>query len=104
MNRVSYDHQARQDLDQIAEHIAAHNLDAAIRFCLAVEKAVQQLAQMPGMGRPREYQAADGSLLRSWSVSGFEKYLLFYCTVSDGIHVVRIVHGARNLDAIFRDH
>jgi plasmid stabilization system protein ParE len=62
MNRARYTPKAREDIDQIAEYIAADNLDAAIRFCLAIEDAAEKLAEMPGMGTvcnfssPRQFQ------------------------------------------------
>lgn len=55
MKRARYTAEARKDIDDISEHVAADNLDAAIGFCLAVEDAAQKLAEMPGMGALREF-------------------------------------------------
>jgi toxin ParE1/3/4 len=35
-------------------------------------------------------------------VSGFKKYLIFYPLTPTETEVVRIVHGSRDLDSIFR--
>jgi toxin ParE1/3/4 len=44
---------------------------------------------------------AQFSGLRRFPVKGFEKYLLFYLSGSQGIDVIRVVHGARDIGAIF---
>ena len=38
--------------------------------------------------------------MRSWAVSGFENYLIFYRPQSEGIEVVRFVHGARDIPSL----
>jgi toxin ParE1/3/4 len=51
---------------------------------------------MSGQARP-EF----GARLRSIPVRWYSKYLIFYQLLSDGIEVIRIVHGARNLQRLF---
>jgi hypothetical protein len=36
-----------------------------------------------------------------WRVKDFEKYLIFYQPLSDGIKILHVVHGARNFDLLF---
>jgi len=48
------------------------------------------------MGRLRD-ELADG--LRSFPVG---RYVIFYRPIPKGIEIVRVLHGARDLDAIFR--
>ena len=38
--------------------------------------------------------------LRVWRIQGFEKHLIFYRPVADGIEIVRVLHGARDLDRL----
>ena len=38
--------------------------------------------------------------LRSWSVGN---YVIFYRQVSTGIDIVRVLHGARDIEALFHD-
>jgi toxin ParE1/3/4 len=33
--------------------------------------------------------------LRKWPVKDFESYLIFYLPRSDGVSIVRVLHGAR---------
>ena len=55
---------------------------------------------MPGMGRlyPLTNPRLEG--LRKWSVKGFEKHLIFYLSFDDYIEIVRILHAARDIEAI----
>lgn len=41
--------------------------------------------------------------MRSWVVSGFENYLIFYRPLPEGIEVVRFVHGARDTPSLLDD-
>jgi toxin ParE1/3/4 len=102
MKIARYTPEAHRDLDEIAECIALQNLDAAIRFCLAVEDAASKLAEMPGMGSLREFSKPALAQLRSWPIKGFRNYLLFYQPSPDGIEVLRIIHGARDIESILR--
>jgi toxin ParE1/3/4 len=36
-----------------------------------------------------------------WPVKDFEKYLIFYRSLPEGIEVVRIIHGARDIERLF---
>ncbi|WP_199348910.1 type II toxin-antitoxin system RelE/ParE family toxin [Microcoleus sp. FACHB-SPT15] len=38
--------------------------------------------------------------MRKWSVKGFEKHLIFYLSFDDYIEIVRILHAARDIEAI----
>ena len=72
-----------------------------MRFFDAVDDAVKKLAEMPGMGRLRDFENPKFSDVRSWPIKGFENYLIFYGPTPRGIEVVRVLHGARDIDAIF---
>ncbi len=54
-----------------------------------------QLSESPGIGRKRE-ELAQG--LRS-SVVG--NYLIFYRAIEDGIEIVRVISGHRDIEALF---
>ena len=47
------------------------------------------------MGRARDELAPD---VRSFP---FGRYVIFYMPLDDGIDVVRVLHGARDVDAVF---
>jgi toxin ParE1/3/4 len=36
--------------------------------------------------------------VRRWPVSGFERWLIFYLPRRDGVDIVRVLHGARDIE------
>ncbi len=55
---------------------------------------------MPGIGH--RWSSADPRLadLRIWRIEGFEKHPIFYRPAADSIEVIRILHGARDIDSV----
>jgi toxin ParE1/3/4 len=94
---------ADRDLDEQFLYIAEHNRDAALRFFHAAEASFERLAAMPELGQRQTFGRKELADLRVWQVRGFEKYLVFYRPVEGGIEVVRVLHGARDIAAIFED-
>jgi toxin ParE1/3/4 len=88
--------QASQDLDDISDYVAQTNPAAARRLIDAIERQCERLAKFPGMGRQRDDL---GSGLYSFPV---RKYIIVYRQVDDGIEVIRVVHGARDLPSLFQ--
>jgi hypothetical protein len=41
--------------------------------------------------------------IRIWPIRGFDKFLMVYAVDRRGIGVLRVVHGARDLDALELD-
>jgi len=103
MSQARYRPRARLDLHEISEAIALDDLNAAIRFCLAVEDAAEKLARFPGMGAHRSSKNPQFTGLRSWPIKGFRKYLILYKPEEYGIEIVRIIHGARDIDSILAE-
>jgi toxin ParE1/3/4 len=73
---------------------------AAERFLDAVESAFQLLARHPRAGRVWKSDHPRLSNLRFWPVKGFESLLVFYREIPEGIEVIRVLHGARELQAL----
>ena len=102
MNRVVRRPQAKRDLIQIGRYIAQDSVSSAVRFLRSARSDMRKLAEMPGMDARRDFEDARLAELRSWPIGGFRNYLIFYLPLSDGIEVVRVLHGARDLERIFR--
>ena len=79
------------------------NLDLADRFVACVESTFKKLALTPGLGRSRTFCSPKARNLRSWKVTDFPKHLVFYRPLPEdrGVEIVRVLHGARDLDALF---
>jgi len=95
--------EAERDLDEQADYIARdHSLEAALRFYAAVEETLALLMAQPRMGTARRFRNPLLSGVRMCVVRGWEKHLVFYRPVKGGIDVLRILHGARDLERLFK--
>ena len=96
MARLRYAPEAKSDLAEIWSYIATDNPRAADRVVANLMKHCEMLARLPLMGRRRAELAPQ---LRSFPVGD---YLIFYRVKRDGVFVVRVLSGYRDLDALFR--
>ncbi len=95
---------ARRDLLEHFIYIGENaSVEDAERFLRAAEAAFEQLAKRPEMGARRDYHKPDLTGLRMWPIGGFEKYLVFYRPTDQGIDVIRVLHGARDLKRLFEE-
>lgn len=95
MNSYSLTPQAVCDLEEIHDFIASENLVAALHLIDLFEKKFQTIAHTPEMGRNRQELAPK---LRSFPVGN---YVIFYRPDKKGIQVIRVLHGARDIESIF---
>src|SRR5438034_7796056 len=93
---------AERDLRELVRHISRNSPRAADRFIKAVEKTLVRLARMPEIAPRWEGPVASSAELRVWPVHGFKKYLIFYEPIPEGIDVVRVLHGSRDLDTLLQ--
>ena len=98
MGRVLKTPDAELDLIEIWLHISEDNARAADRLWSKFEQTFGLLAANPGVGPSRPELAVD---LRSFPVGN---YLVFYRSLveGDGIAIIRVLHGARELRHHFR--
>jgi toxin ParE1/3/4 len=94
---------ADRDTDNHFRYIARHNYEAAVRFLRATEASYDRLVGMPELGERQEYRQQRLAGLRAWQVRGFENYLIFYRPIEHGIEIVRVLHAARDIAALFED-
>jgi toxin ParE1/3/4 len=80
-------------VDSISAYVAADNGKAAEELLDRFGKVFEMLVQNPQAGRPRPDL---GQNLRSFPV---ERYIIIYAPVSDGIEVVRVIHGRQDINA-----
>jgi antitoxin ParD1/3/4 len=98
MSSYQFTPQAARDLLDIWSFIAQDNLDAADRLETAVFRACDLLAESPYAGQVRKDLTP--LPLRFWVVHPYRNYLIVYDPESNPLHVVRILHGARNLPSV----
>ena len=89
---------AERDVAEIADYISHDNIDAALRFLDAVEQTGDLLVHWPHLGAAIDNQHIDE--LRRMQVKGFPNFLILYRPIDDGVVVLRVVHGARDLPSL----
>jgi toxin ParE1/3/4 len=95
--------QAEDDIESLARFIAQKSPASADRFLNAVHQTFLAILPLPHLGRPWETASPQYQKMRWWPVRGFRSHLIFYRPVSEGIEVLRVVHGSRNLPSLFTD-
>jgi toxin ParE1/3/4 len=94
---------ADQDLDDQAYYYATEGSpELGHRFLVAAHETFGLLATQPEMGWHSRLKHPALESLRVFRVSGFEKILIFYRPVRNGVDILRVVHGSRNLQALLR--
>lgn len=87
--------EAENDLEEIWWFIAQDSPDNADRFLDRIQESCLALSDFPKMGVSREELKTD---LRSQPVGN---YLIFYFPLEDGIDIVRVLHGSRDIERLF---
>jgi toxin ParE1/3/4 len=91
MPRILVRPEAECDLDEIWWYIAQDNPCNADSFLDRIQERFISLADFPQQGTGRD-ELKTG--LRSQPLGN---YLIFYFPLNDGIEVVRVLHGARDI-------
>ncbi len=85
----------------IAERLGRADPQAGQRFIDACEDTFNQLADMPRLGSPREFNHPNLRNVGMWRVKGYEKYLIFYQAARTTLRLLHLVHGARDYKTLF---
>ncbi|MFB2838044.1 MULTISPECIES: type II toxin-antitoxin system RelE/ParE family toxin [Floridanema] len=103
MSEVNKRPQVIRDLIELATYIAEDSLDVSDRFLAAAEETFKQLGKMPGMGKLCQFSHPNLTGVRQQAIKGFRKYLVFYLSSDSGVEILRVIHGARDIEAILED-
>jgi len=98
MKRVIRAPAAEADAVEIWSYIAEDNPSAADRLLERFDRTFHKLADQPHLGKSVEEIAPK---LRLFPIGS---YLVFYRSIEDGVEIVRLLYGARDITAeFFRD-
>jgi toxin ParE1/3/4 len=75
----------------------------AQRWEKAVTSTLLRIARAPHAGAPCRFREDQLRGTRRLAIAGFPRHLVFYQFREDEIRVLRVVHGARDLEALFSD-
>jgi toxin ParE1/3/4 len=92
----------------VRREIKAHGLyleqhggpDVTDGFLAAVQQSFERLARAPKAGVLCEFRKAALRRVRRWPVKGFENWLIFYIPKRNGVEIVHIIHGARDIQGL----
>lgn len=93
MARIIQAPAAEADAIEIWAYIAQDNPDAADRLLNRFDQAFRLLLSQPLLGKSIEEFAPNLRLIP------IGNYLIFYRPTKEGIEIVRLLHGARNIGA-----
>jgi plasmid stabilization system protein ParE len=84
------------DIDTQVLFLARKDERLAIRFFQAVQRTIDTLVDMPGMGSPVRLFNLANREIRKWPVAGFPEVLVFYVEQPNGVEVVRVLNSRQN--------
>ena len=92
---------ADRDLDDQAYYYATvASPELGHRFLVAAHDTFALLAAHPKMGWQPRLRHHGLEALRVFRVKGFEKVIVLYLPLPDGVEILRVVHGSRDLEAL----
>lgn len=83
--------------------LTAEAPETALRFREAVRHTIQSLGQNPHVGPRCSSSNPRLQNLRSWPVAGFEAIRIYYAVEPDAMHIIRILHGKRDVSRILEN-
>ena len=95
MRQPAFTDEAAKDLNDVHDYIGRDSPSAAGSFVQMIEERCNTLAENPSLGPSRPEVGRD---IRSFPAGN---YVIFYCPTEEGIDVVRVVHGARDIATMF---
>lgn len=99
--RLALSDAAVADIVEQAEwYWAQSGNDLAGRWERAVTSAILRVVNRPTTGAPCTFQSPELRNVRRVAIRGFPKHLLFYRFDSGEVFVLRVVHGARDLERL----
>ncbi len=97
---VLSDAAAADIVEQADWYSAQSGKGLATRWEKAVTSAIMRALHRPNVGTPCQFHASELHDLRRTAIPGFPKHLLLYRFDRDEVLIVRVVHGARDLEAL----
>ncbi|MEX2138399.1 MAG: type II toxin-antitoxin system RelE/ParE family toxin [Pirellulales bacterium] len=95
MSRYEIDRDARDDLHAIYEYIARDSRQNARKMISQLRARFRMLAKNPQMGERRD------DLMLGVRCLTLSNYVIFFRETPRGVEIVRVIHGARDIDELF---
>ena len=93
------------DLENLAYYYAREaSPELGHRFLTAAHDTFALLATNPGIGWRPQLMHPKLEFARFFRVRRFEKVLILYLVIHNGVDILRVAHGSRNLQTLFRQN
>ena len=93
--------EADNDVFGIACYLSEQREGLGFRFYECVEDSYRQIADNPLLRGLAPFRHAKAKNIRIALVKDFLTYLIFYQIESDRVHILRVLHGARDYMNLF---
>ena len=91
------------DLDEYADYLVREaGLAVAFRFLDSAHRTFSLLATQPNMGWRARIRYPGMEALRTFRVNGFPDRLIIYRPLTEGVDILRVYDGSRNLRRLLR--
>lgn len=98
MKRLVITIDASRDLSEISDYFLEQSIEAGDRFVEGFGKKCQHLAEFPYLGR------SYAQLVPGLRGIPLMDYIIFYEIVGEGIEILRVISGYRNLQTVFNQN
>ncbi len=88
---------ASLDLEEIIDYFASRSIEAGERFVDEFDKKCKYLANFSNMGR------SYGNIKPELRGVPLDSYIILYRVINNGIEIVRVVSGYRDLESLFAE-
>jgi toxin ParE1/3/4 len=100
--RIRLSEVAANDILEQADWYEQHSSRAlAKRWGSAVTSALIRAARRPDTGAPCQFSSDELRGVRHIPIARFPKHLIFYKTERNEVLILRVIHGARDLERLF---
>lgn len=100
---IEYEDGVFEELLDCSAYLADRNEEVAQKFLDECDRTFRLLEANPRLGSPRKFEDPKLSEIRMWRVKNYEKYLIFYLPLADGIKILHIFHSALDYNRVFDD-
>jgi toxin ParE1/3/4 len=101
-SRVQLSELAISDILELADwYESQSDVQLAQRWQEAVTSTLLRVSKLPNSGSPCRFRATELRGTRRLPIAGFPRHLMFYQFTKGEVFVLRIVHGARDLERLF---
>lgn len=89
-------------MDREAFRIAERSgQNAGMRFYAACDETFARIATYPEIGKIQQFENPSLLNVRVWQVKEFREYLVFYRSLKNKVEILNVIHGSRDIEAIF---